>query len=226
MNKSLLTLTIITLLTSYLNAEYIETFFDRGQIKAQTNYMDGTRTNMREGVKHGLEKVYYQSGQLAYEVFYVNGERDGKLEWLDRAGIKLSFCHFKLGKMDGVEKTFFVNGKLKKEVTYINDLKEGMQKEYFDNGQLALEVNYLQNRREGTQIEYTPEGKIYTKVTYRNNYKEGTQEWFDSKGKVTKSLTFKMDRPTKVMKKVQAKENPHIYDELRGLNFSPNRPKS
>jgi antitoxin component YwqK of YwqJK toxin-antitoxin module len=62
-------------------------------------------------------------------------------------------------------------------------------------------------------------------VNYKNNYKEGNKEWYDKKGKVEKITFFKMDRPIKVMKKVQKIENPHIYDELRGLNFSPNRPQ-
>jgi antitoxin component YwqK of YwqJK toxin-antitoxin module len=224
MKKSLLALTTLTLLSTQLQAEYVETFFDRGQIKAKTNYLDGTRTNKREGIKHGLEKVYYQSGQMAYEVMYVNGKRDGKLAWKDRQGKKLSFCHYKLGKMDGVEKTFFLNGKVKKEVNYVNDLKEGLQKEYFDNGQLALEVNFVHNKREGLQKEYTPEGKLYSKVTYKNNYKEGNQEWYDENGTVNKTTFFKMDRPVKIMKEVQKVKENKVLEELKGLNFSPNQP--
>ncbi len=225
MNQSLLTLTTLTLLSTQLHAEYVETFFDQGQIKAQTNYLDGSRTNMREGIKHGLEKVYYQSGQLAYEVFYVHGKRDGKLAWLDREGHKLSFCNFKLGKMEGMEKTFFVNGQVKKEVNYVNDLKEGIQKEYFSNGQLASEVKYIHNKKEGLQTEYTIDGKILSTVNYVNNYKEGYKKWFDSNGTVIKKTFYKMDRPIKIMEQIQKKEDPHIYDELRGLNFSPNRGK-
>ena len=105
MNRTLLTLATITLLTTQINAELVKTYFDRGQLKAETNYIDGSRTDKRKGIKHGLEKVYYQSGQLAYQVMYVNGKRDGKLEWLDRQGKKLSVCHYKLGKLDGVEKS-------------------------------------------------------------------------------------------------------------------------
>jgi len=226
MKKTLLTLTTLSLITSQLNAEYVETFFDRGQIKAKTNYMDGTRSDSRDGVKHGLEKVYYQSGQEAYAVFYVEGKRDGKLTWYDRAGKMLSTCNYKLGKMDGVEKTFFSNGKLKKEVSYINDMKEGMQKEYFDNGQLALEVNYVHNKKEGIQKEYIPDGKLYSHVKFVHNYREGKQEWFDEKGKVTKTTVFKMDRPTKLMKEVQKVHPNKVLEELKGLNFSPNRPKN
>ncbi len=225
MKKTLLTLTTLTLLTSPLHAEYIVSYFDKGQIKAQTNYENGTRTNMREGVKHGLEKVFYQSGQIANEVHYIHGKRDGKMTWYDREGNILSIGYFKLGKYDGLEETYYLNKKIKKRVTYINDLKEGFQKEYFDNGQLASEVKYIKNRREGVQKEYTKDGKLYAKVSYKNNYKEGNKEWYDEKGKVTKKTFFKMDRPIKVMKEVQKTENPHIYDELRALNFSPNRPQ-
>jgi antitoxin component YwqK of YwqJK toxin-antitoxin module len=223
MKKTLLTLTTLSLITSQLQAEYVETFFDRGQIKAKTNYVDGTRSEKREGIKHGYEKVYYQSGQLAYGVMYVKDKRDGKLEWLDREGKLLSICHYKLGKMHGIEKTFFTNAKLKKEVNYVNDLKEGMQKEYFDNGQLALEVNYVHNKKEGIQKEYTPEGKIYSKVNFVHNYREGKQEWFDEKGKVSKTTVFKMDRPIKLMKEVQKVKPNKVLEELKALNFSPNR---
>ncbi len=225
MKKSLLTLSTLTLLVSQLNAEYVVTYFDKGQVKAQTNYEDGTRTNNRRGVKHGLERVFYQTGQLANEVNYVHGKRDGKMVWYDREGNILSISHFKLGKYDGIEESYYINKQVKKRVMYINDLKEGFQKEYFDNGQLASIVKYVHNKREGEQKEYTKDGKLYATVTYKNNYKEGYKKWYDKNGKVIKKIFYKMDRPIKLMEKVQKTKNSPIYDELQGLNFSPNRPK-
>ena len=49
-------LTMLALLTSTLSAELVETYFKTGELKAQTNYIDGTNTPIKVGIKNGIEK--------------------------------------------------------------------------------------------------------------------------------------------------------------------------
>lgn len=223
MNIYLKSLLITSLLSSSLSAELVKTYFKYGELKAETNYVDGTHTEIRVGIKQGIEKVYYEMGALAYSVMYIDNKREGKLTWLDKHGVKLADMYYKDGKLQGLEKSYYANGDLKHIVMFINDSKEGKQKEYFDNGQLALEVTYKNNKKEGLQKEYTVDGKLFSEVNYKNNYKEGMQQWFNENGKVNKTLLYKMDRPINVMKKVQEKKSDSTISN-HNIDFSPQKP--
>lgn len=215
---------IFLLINISLQAELVTTYFEHGELKAQTNYVDGTNTDIKVGIKNGIEKVYYEMGAVAYTVNYVADKRDGKLTWWDKKGYKLADMFYKNGKLEGLEKSYYKSGVVKHKVMYINDMKEGKQEEFFDDGTLASSVTYKHNKKEGMQKEYTTSGKLYTQVFYKNNYKEGTQKWYDAKGNVTSSIFYKMDRPVDVMKKVQTKkEEPNVL--IQSIDFSPKKPE-
>jgi antitoxin component YwqK of YwqJK toxin-antitoxin module len=224
MNNYLKTLLVTSLLSTTLSAELVKSYFDTGELKSETNYIDGTNTEIKVGIKNGIEKIYYQEGGLAYIVNYIEDKRDGTLTWYDKNGVKLADIHYKDGKLHGVETSYFENGSIKHTVTYINDKKEGIQKEYFDNGQLALIVSYKNNKKEGIQKEYTYDGILYSEVFYKNNYKEGLQKWYDKDGNIIKTELFKHDRPVNIMKKVQLKkEDTSLF--VKGIDFSPQKQK-
>lgn len=208
-----------------VQAELVTERFPNGVVKSQIEYKDGTRTETNAGVKEGKEKVYYNTGELAYEVINIDGKRDGALNWYDRDGNHLEVIHYQKGKRHGINKLFYPNGKLRAEVMYINDKKEGPYKEYFDTGTLALEVNYKNDRKEGIQKEYHENGKLASKVLYKNGYKEGVQTWYDKKGKVIQTQKFKMDRPLDVVKKLKIKKPDPTNELLKGLDFDPNKRK-
>ncbi|CAI6149745.1 MAG: hypothetical protein SPLUMA2_SPLUMAMAG2_01616 [uncultured Sulfurimonas sp.] len=224
MNTSLKLLFFFSLINISLYGELVNTYFEHGELKAQTHYVNGTNTKLQVGIKHGVEKVYYEMGALAYYVNYVADERDGKLTWYDKEGNKLADMFYKDGKLQGLEQSYYKNGKIKHTVIYINNMKEGKQEEFFDNGVLALEVIYRHNKKEGMQKEYTLSGKLYTQVLYKNNYKEGVQGWYNENGKINNSIFYKMDRPLSVMKKVQTKkEESNIL--IQSIDFSPQKVK-
>ena len=217
---TLITLTLLA--TSALQAETVTEHFKDGVVKSQIEYRDGTHTDVSEGIKEGMEKVYYNTGQLAYQVNNIDGKRDGDMDWYDREQHHLERIHYKMGKRDGNNKIYFSDGTLRIEVNYVNDLKEGPEKYYFSTGQLASEVNYVHGKKEGIQKEYNEDGTLNNEVMYKNGYKEGEKRWYDKNGKVIKTLTYKMDRPIDLMKKVQAKKPDATIDALKGLNFNPN----
>jgi len=216
------TLIVTLALISLSNAELFTEKFDTGVVKSKINYVDGSRTDTAEGVKDGLEKVFYDTSELAYTVNNNKNKRDGLMTWYDRDGNVLEKIYFKNGKRDGENKIFFANGKLRITVKYVDDKKEGLEKYYFDDGKLASEVNYLHNRKNGIQKEYNEDGSINNEVTYKNGYKEGYKKWYDKNKKVTHKEFYKMDRPINLMKKVQKKEKEVTVDALKGLNFNPN----
>ena len=152
MNKTLL-LSLALLGTSALNAELFTEHFKDGVVKSQIEYVKGTRSDVKEGIKDGLEKVYYNSSELAFKVNNINGKRDGAMDWYDREGNHLEVIHFQKGKRHGINKIFYTDGTLRIEVNYINDNKEGPEKYYFSTGKLASEVTFVHGKKEGLQKE-------------------------------------------------------------------------
>jgi len=222
-----LTLVTLALLgTATLHAELFTEHFKDGVVKSQIEYKDGTRTDTAEGVKDGLEKVYYNTGQLAFTVTNKDGKREGAMDWYDREGKHLEIIHFQKGKRHGLNIIFYANGELRIEVNYINDNKEGPEKYYFSTGRLASVVTYKNGRKEGLQKEYNEDGTLNNEVMYVHGYKEGERRWYDKKGKVIQTETYKMDRPINVMKKVQAKKPDATLKALEGLDFNPNNRKA
>jgi len=225
MKKKLL-IGLSTLSMSMLNAELFTEHFKNGVLKSQIEYKDGTRTDTSKGIKDGLEKTYYNTGEVAYTVRNIDGKRNGAMDWYDRDGKHLERIYFKMGKRDGNNKIFYADGTLRIEVNYVNDQKEGVEKYYFSTGKLASEVKYVNGKKEGIQKEYNEDGTLNNEVSYKHGYKEGEKHWYDKKGKVVKTLMYKMDRPINLMKKVQAKKPDATVEALKGLDFNPNNRKA
>jgi len=224
MNKlTLITLTLLS--TTALHAELFTEYFEDGVVKSQIEYKNGTRTDTAEGIKDGLEKIYYNTGDIAFTVTNVNGKREGAMDWYDREGKHLEMIHFQKGLRHGLNIIFYANGELRIEVNYINDNKEGVEKYYFNTGKLASEVTYKNGRKEGLQKEYNEDGTLNNDVMYVHGYKEGKKRWYDKKGKIIQTETYKMDRPVDVMKKAQAIKPDATLKVLEGLDFNPNNRK-
>jgi len=215
------------LVTSFAKAEVFKEYFKDGVLKSEIAYKDGSRTDTKEGIKDGIEKIYYNSGELAYTVRNVNGKREGALEWYDRDKNYLETIHYKIGLRDGVNKIFYTNDRLRSVVTYKHDRKEGKEKEYYSTGKLASDVSYVNGKKEGIQTEYYETGTVKSRVTYKNNYKEGEKRFFDQNGTLVKTEIYKMDRPVNVMKKIQKKQPTVTIDDFKVLDFNPQnrRPK-
>ena len=85
-----------------------------------------------------IKKVYYESGQLKYEVPYVHGKRDG------------------------ISKGYYESGKLMAEIPYEKGEIHGTLKGYYESGQLAKEELYVYDKLVGTN-NYDENGNIITK---------------------------------------------------------------
>ena len=223
--KKILLITLSFLAISTLHAELFTEHFKDGVVKSQIEYKNGTRTATAEGIKDGLEKVYYNTGELAFTVTNKEGKREGAMDWYDQDGKHLEVIHFQKALRHGINKIFYANGHLRIEVNYINDNKEGPEKYYFSTGKLASEVIFKSGRKEGLQKEYNEDGSLNNDVMYIHGYKEGEKRWYDNQGKVIKTETYKMDRPINVMKKAQSKKPDATIEALKGLDFNPNNRK-
>lgn len=179
----------------------------------------------KKGIKEGLEKVYYEGGELAFSITNIEGKRDGEMHWYDQDGKHLELMPYKEGMRHGLNTIFYASGIKRIEVNYINDHKEGIEIYFFDTGALASEVEFIKGQKEGIQKEYNLNGSLNNTVTYKHGYKEGNKKWYDEKGKVIRTEFYKKDRPLRLMKKLQEKHKNTTIEAFNVLDFNPNNRK-
>ncbi|WP_053991821.1 toxin-antitoxin system YwqK family antitoxin [Mangrovimonas sp. TPBH4] len=117
----------------------------------KTNAIMSTETYNNQGNLDGEKLVYYDNGQIAERVNYVNGKIQGVSRWYSETGVVL------------------------KEFHYVNDELHGEAKYYNDEGQLLVEGNYKRDRKDGIW-KYYKDGKLeeekdFTKKS-KNPYKQ------------------------------------------------------
>jgi antitoxin component YwqK of YwqJK toxin-antitoxin module len=136
-------------------------YYINGQLKQEQYYIDQSeeRSSERNYIKHGLQKEFFENGQL-YKVEY------------DSAG-------FLLGK----KKEFYDNGNIAMEENYarfiyynsfgdrshIETKLDGVRKEYFGNGNIKVEEFYKEGVHNGQRKEYYESGKKLSITTYESS---------------------------------------------------------
>jgi len=97
------------------------------------NYDDGiliSEFNYIVGVKDGVQKSFYKTGQIADEKFYRKGLKVGRhRSWEETGGLSIE-KNYEGNELHGVTKTYS-NGSLLKSANYLYGKKNGFEK-YFD----------------------------------------------------------------------------------------------
>ena len=105
--------------------------------------------NWKNGYKDGVQKYWFENGQLFYEGMFVDGRKEGKWIWWYEDGTKEMEKVHKKGKPDGLWRWWNESGELMKSGTYVNGMKQGMWNYYYDKGQKYFE-DIEKQIREGT----------------------------------------------------------------------------
>jgi len=103
----------------------------------------------QEGIKQGLWKEYYDSGELRSEGKYENGVRVG--EW----------------------KFYYKNTKLDQKGKYVKGKPEGDWRWFYQNGNSWREEVYSKGKEDGPSVEYNDTGLVVAKGEYIEGEKEG-----------------------------------------------------
>jgi antitoxin component YwqK of YwqJK toxin-antitoxin module len=135
--------------------------------------LDGDTINKTDaaGKKHGFWRYYWQNGDLKYEVFYENNEKDGlELRYFDSPDCIEFSNTYKHGVLDGPSVTFFPNCSTKCEEIYHEGQKHGYERCYDKDGFLLTEGNFIKGELAGSYAHYDKKGT----VTYESPSKETT----------------------------------------------------
>ena len=139
--------------TYFENGKIMALGFYKGQLKDSTwtYYQESTDTistveQYKNGVPYGSWKTFYKNGQLAHELNYVAGKKDGKV------------------------KEFSEDGKLIFEIQYKSGLEEGLSVLYYPDGRIREKGMYKKGERDGTWQQFETDGKLIKETKYKNGF--------------------------------------------------------
>ncbi len=116
----------------------------------------------------GISERHYENGELAEEIAYVNGVKNGVYKkWFDDG--LLSFeANYVNGKQHGVTTSWWRNGKLRSESNYVNGIATGTQRQWYITGEPFKELNLVDGKEEGLQRTWRRNGKLYNNYEAKN----------------------------------------------------------
>ena len=210
---------IANVLNQHINGEGKE-YDENGNIIFEGEYKDGVRWNgkgeefnpeyysvfvgtYKEGEKvEGKEYGFF--GELRFEGWYKNNERNGEGKEYDKNGNVIFEGEYKNNKWHGKGKKYDKNGKVIFEGEYENgrawngegieydrngilfegEYKDGLKwngkgKKYDEDGNVIFEGEYKYDERNGEGKEYDEDGKLIFKGWYENNERNGEGKEYD-----------------------------------------------
>ena len=165
---------------------------------------DGDTINMTlaNGKKHGFWRYFWANGDLKYEVYYDNGEKEGlEIKYYDvQDCIEFSNTYQK-GTLNGPSLTFFPNCSTRTEEIYVNGQKNGYERNYDQGGFLLTEGQFSKGELVGSYAHFDKKGV----VTYESPTKETTlkfDKFLTGEYKIRDSTIFKVFQRNTHWKKV------------------------
>ncbi len=117
-------------------------------------YMNGTvlvkEVTFKNGVREGLMKSFYQTGEVRQTFWYKNGLREDSSLWYYQEGQPFRSTPYKRDTINGIQKQYYRTGQLKAKLGYSKGLRTAFFEEYTTEGKLVggystLVVNVLDN---------------------------------------------------------------------------------
>ena len=94
------------------------------------------------GLKEGVCKKFYNTGELLEEAEWKAGKKEGKYQVFYKSGEPYMQCKFSNNERNGLCLSYFPNGRLEMEAYYKNSLRNGEWKFYKENGDSFYTLKY------------------------------------------------------------------------------------
>ncbi len=88
----------------------------------------------RNGLREGMHREWFRSGNLKDEISYKDGLKDGEYRHWSDHGQLVEEGHYVKGKLNGLIKEWYKNGNIKLEVNYKNGEMNGLRTEWYKSG--------------------------------------------------------------------------------------------
>ncbi len=174
-------------------------------LKSQTfviNDGDTINLTLANGKKQGFWRYFWPNGDLKYEVYYENGEKEGlEISYYDGQDCIEYSNTYNKGVLDGPRVMFYPNCSTRVEEMYKNGLKDGYERNFDQTGVLLTEGNFLKGELDGSYAHFDKKGY----VTYESPSKETTlkfDKFLSGEYKIKDSTLFFVFKRNKEWKKM------------------------
>jgi len=140
------------------NLDVINNDWGKDAVEFNKNYVDG--------LLHGAEKTYYQSGKLKSIGHFTKGILDGVVTGYYKDGSVQVVGHFSNGIKDGGVLYYYPNGSKQVEMFYDNGKLQGAVKTWYENGNVMKSIPYSKGMVHGTLEIYYESGGVFEEVEY------------------------------------------------------------
>ena len=140
------------------NLDVINNDWGKDTVEFNKDYVDG--------LLHGAEKTYYQSGKLKSIGHFTKGILDGVVTGYYKDGSVQVVGHFSNGIKDGGVLYYYPNGSKQVEMFYDNGKLQGTVKTWYENGNVMKSIPYSKGMVHGTLVTYYESGVVFEKVEY------------------------------------------------------------
>ena len=174
-------------------------------VQSQTFIMnDGDTINLTlgNGKKQGFWRYFWPNGDLKYEVYYEQGEKEGlEISYYDGQDCIEYSNTYNKGMLDGPRVMFYPNCSTRVEEMYKNGLKDGYERNFDQTGVLLTEGNFSKGELDGSYAHFDKKGY----VTYESPSKETTlkfDKFLSGEYKIKDSTIFFVFKRNKEWKKM------------------------
>ena len=137
---------------------------DDGEIIVKTVYYPNGKIMVesphKNGLPHGIEKMYDEDGSLFRTSTSVNGVLDGVVRTYFKSGELRSETDWKNGKAHGMMTYYYKDGTVKTASPYVHGSVEGIVRTYYSTGELCTETPYVHTKPKGKGTEYFKDGRV------------------------------------------------------------------
>jgi antitoxin component YwqK of YwqJK toxin-antitoxin module len=110
-------------------------------------YMSGQlivkEVTFKNGVREGLMKSFYQTGEVRQTFWYINGLREDSAKWYYQEGQVFRSTPYLHDTIDGIQKQFYKNGRIKAKLGYMKGFRTPFLEEFTQNGKLVSGYSQL-----------------------------------------------------------------------------------
>lgn len=133
---------------------------------------------------------YLSSGNLLFDITYVNGKKNGMAFFYYANGNILARIPYYNDQINGTFELFYNNGTLKMSVTYENGLKTGTGKMFYNDGTLQLTETYANGLVNGIQKKFYQDGNPLAFISYTNGLLDNESQFFYNNGTLLAKPVF------------------------------------
>jgi len=130
-----------------LTKEVLEVPFIVERIYWSNGLIGSIYTKKKDGTQHGIERRWYENGQLHWEKHWKDGKQDGIFRGWHENGQLYWEEHWKDGKHDGIERGWYKSGQLYWEHHWKDGNQNGIKRCWRENGQLYWEQHWKDGRK-------------------------------------------------------------------------------